>query len=178
MSHAAVFMSKPLNLETITRRDFLAATAAGSAIVATTASGCKAPSPIPDVRVEGLADDVARSAVRMARLLYPHDALSDTTYADVVQGVVSASEALTACFEALNAARSTDWLGLGEDDQIAVMQEIEDSPSFATVQYFVRVALYNHRDLWKVIRYPGSSLEFGGYIDRGFDDIDWLPEDD
>jgi len=30
--------------------------------------------------------------------------------------------------------------------------------------------------VWKHIDYPGSSKEYGGYINRGFNDIDWLPE--
>ena len=114
----------------------------------------------------------------MARLLYPHDALSDATYADIVKGFASDSEVLSACIEALNSARSSEWLALGEDDQIAVMRDIEGGSAFGAVQNAVRIALYNYPDLWKVIRYPGSSLEFGGYVDRGFDDIDWLPEDE
>ena len=166
------------NLSTITRREFIEKTAAGSAMAVVAGSGCGALSIAPDIRIEGLDDGIARSAVRMARLLYPHDALADATYADVVKGLVSDSETLSACVEALNAARSSDWLGLREDEQIAVMREIEDSPYFTTVRYKVQGGLYNHPDLWQLIGYPGSSLEFGGYIDRGFDDIDWLPEDE
>jgi hypothetical protein len=40
----------------------------------------------------------------------------------------------------------------------------------------VRFRLYDNAGLWKHIDYPGSSKEHGGYINRGFDDIDWLPE--
>ena len=145
-------------------------------MVLAVSTGCSGPSPIPDVRIDGFADEVAHSLVRMARLLYPHDALADATYADVVQGLVSDSEALSACIESLNSASASDWLALGEDEQIAVLREIENSTAFQTVQNGVRTGLYNHPDLFQLIRYPGSSLEFGGYIDRGFDDIDWLPE--
>jgi len=30
--------------------------------------------------------------------------------------------------------------------------------------------------LWKTLGYQGSSIEHGGYLYRGFDDIDWLPQ--
>ena len=34
--------------------------------------------------------------------------------------------------------------------------------------------LYNQKAVWPIFGYEGSSFEFGGYIDRGFDDINWL----
>ena len=40
----------------------------------------------------------------------------------------------------------------------------------------VRFRLFNHPRLWELLDYPGSSVEYGGYVDRGFDDIDWLPD--
>jgi hypothetical protein len=39
-----------------------------------------------------------------------------------------------------------------------------------------RDRLYALPAVWQAIGYPGSSLEFGGYRNRGYDDIDWLPE--
>ncbi len=161
----------------INRRQFVASTAAATSVIVTAGAGCGFPPP-SDVLIEGLDQATASALVRMARLLYPHDALADTTYADVVQGLVLDSETLSSCVEVLDAASSADWLDLSGDEQITVMRGIEDSAFFASVQNAVRVGLYNHPDLWKIIRYPGPSLEFGGYLDRGFDDIDWLPEDE
>ena len=37
------------------------------------------------------------------------------------------------------------------------------------------VSLYNDPETWALLGYEGSSYEHGGYIDRGFDDLDWLP---
>ncbi|HDL17353.1 MAG TPA: Twin-arginine translocation pathway signal, partial [Rhizobiales bacterium] len=34
--------------------------------------------------------------------------------------------------------------------------------------------LYNRKDVWAKLGYEGESASKGGYIDRGFDDIDWL----
>jgi hypothetical protein len=30
--------------------------------------------------------------------------------------------------------------------------------------------------VWKVLGYEGPSAELGGYINRGFSDIDWLQD--
>ena len=36
--------------------------------------------------------------------------------------------------------------------------------------------LYNHADVWNALGYEGASFDKGGYINRGFNDLDWLPE--
>ena len=36
------------------------------------------------------------------------------------------------------------------------------------------VGLYNQKELWPIFGYEGASADKGGYIERGFDDIDWL----
>ena len=38
------------------------------------------------------------------------------------------------------------------------------------------VTLYNDQEVWGLLGYEGSSFEKGGYINRGFNDLDWLPE--
>ena len=43
-------------------------------------------------------------------------------------------------------------------------------------QYDLVVSLYNQKELWPKFGYEGSSAEHGGYIKRGFADIDWLPK--
>jgi hypothetical protein len=133
----------------------------------------------------GKVDDETLSAmVQMARLLFPHDALSDVFYGDVLNATLSATasdssfaELLNAADAALNAARPGKWSALDERQQLAVMREVEGMGFFAAIQGAVQAGIYLSPVFWKHIGYPGSSKEFGGYINRGFDDIDWLPED-
>ena len=40
------------------------------------------------------------------------------------------------------------------------------------------VSLYNNEMAWAHFGYEGSSYEMGGYFDRGFQDLDWLPDPD
>ena len=35
--------------------------------------------------------------------------------------------------------------------------------------------LYTNLLVYRFFSFEGSSVEHGGYINRGFDDIDWLP---
>jgi hypothetical protein len=34
--------------------------------------------------------------------------------------------------------------------------------------------IYNNPDVWKILGYEGASAHLGGYLKRGFDDINWL----
>ena len=38
------------------------------------------------------------------------------------------------------------------------------------------VTLYNDKETWDLLGYEGYSYDKGGYIKRGFNDLDWLPE--
>ena len=45
-----------------------------------------------------------------------------------------------------------------------------------TLRSKVIVTLYNNERVWEAFGYEGSSYEYGGYIERGFSDLGWLPD--
>ena len=63
-----------------------------------------------------------------------------------------------------------------EADRVALLQAIEPSDFFQKVRGDLIVSLYNQKEIWPKFGYEGSSAEHGGYINRGFADIDWLPK--
>lgn len=122
--------------------------------------------------------------VRMARLLYPHDALPDTVYAEILDQALSdlaASEEFTAQLEAaaaaLDAGVDGSWSDLDEAAQVEAMRRIESEPHFVAIRNRVRAGIYMSPAFWQYVGYPGPSKGFGGYLRRGAGDIDWLPED-
>jgi len=130
-----------------------------------------------------LDKEIMDAMVRMARLLYPHEAMSDEFYGEVLNNSLSATAGdssfaalLKAAEQALNVAEAGKWVDLSEVQQLAVMQEVEGMGFFAAIQGAVRAGIYLNPVFWEHIGYPGSSKEFGGYINRGAGDIDWLPE--
>ena len=133
------------------------------------------------------ADEITQSTldamVRMARLLYPHDAISDEVYAAVLDQVLASTagdgsfaEMLGAAEEALNAQQPADFTELDEQAQIAAMQAIEGMDLLGAIQNAVRSKLYYHPAVWEHLGYEGPSFAKGGYLHRGSGDIDWLPE--
>jgi hypothetical protein len=108
--------------------------------------------------------------------------VADAVYAEAADGFLAAAtpaqrDLVVNGVRALNArAAGGGWLGLEKEAQIAALRAIEDGAFFAAVRAGVRDRLYASPAVWAAIGYPGSSLEFGGYLNRGYGDIDWLPE--
>jgi hypothetical protein len=127
---------------------------------------------------------LASTLGRMARLLYPHASVPDNVYAGVVDGIMAAeaddpqmSANLDQAASQLDQARGTGFFQLDEASQLAVMTDLQQQPFFEAIRFQVLARLYSNPEVWKVINYPGPSVQIGGYVDRGFNDIDWLPED-
>jgi hypothetical protein len=128
-------------------------------------------------------DRVRRNMVRMARLLYPHDALADEVYAKVLEQTLSdiaSGDAFARQLEAADTALSERsggaWQELDPAAQIEALQGIESEACFAAIQNSVRAGIYNGSAFWKHVGYPGPSKDFGGYLNHGAGEIDWLPE--
>ena len=67
------------------------------------------------------------------------------------------------------------YLGMGwEKDRVAILQDIESDGFFQAIRGSLVVGLYNQKAVWPLFGYEGASAHKGGYIDRGFDDIDWV----
>ena len=125
---------------------------------------------------------VRAAMLRMARLLYPHDALSDAVYSGVLDRSLSAVAAgtefrnqLDQAATALDARAGRPWLELDGAAQLAVMRDLEQEAYFVGIQNAVRTGIYNDPTFWKHIGYGGPSKDLGGCLHRGAGDIDWLP---
>lgn len=124
--------------------------------------------------------------VQMSRDIYPHAMVEDKYYAnavDILDQAARASEAdlamledgVTKLNEAARAKAGTDYASVTSDeDRTAILTDMESDPFFQKVRSNLVVGLYNQKELWPMFGYEGASADKGGYIDRGFDDIDWL----
>lgn len=134
------------------------------------------------------ADPVALSSanfntlVKMARDIYPHDKLPDAIYAAVISGHDAAAKddaakktMLDEGVAALNTAAGGSYDGIAaEADRTAILKSIEATPFFQAIRGSLITGLYNNQEYWPQFGYEGESASKGGYIERGFGDIDWL----
>jgi hypothetical protein len=124
----------------------------------------------------------AASLVVMARHLFPHDALGDQYYATAVEVLdekaADDSELAAQLVEGvarLDRAMGIPFLKLSAGNQLKVIEAIEGTPFFNTVRSATLGALYTNDVVARSFGFEGSSVEYGGYIERGFNDLGWLP---
>jgi hypothetical protein len=170
------------------RRNFLkgaAATVPAAAIVATTSLG------IEDAWAEdatALSPSALKTMVKVARDIYPHDFLADGYYIKAIKpwdGKAAKDAKIRTMLESGVGRLDQDardrhklaYLDVPwEADRVALLQAVEQTDFFKAIRSDLVVSLYNQEELWPKFGYEGSSAEHGGYIKRGFSDIDWLPK--
>ena len=115
--------------------------------------------------------------------LFPHERLSKDVYEQVagqLSEMISQSGELTAmldnALEVLAGDSHENWSALQERGKVEALEKIQHTPFFQFVLNETLGGVYRHPLTWELLGYEGSSLEFGGYMNRGFNDIDWLPD--
>jgi len=165
----------------LTRRQLLArASATGAAFVF--GNGFLAASNAAwATELQTLKPDTFASLVQMARDIYPHDHVGDEFYVVAVKGYDSAdnAEAIEAGIAALNKMavdRGHDsYLAIGwERDRVDILRDMEGDAFFQTVRGGLVTGLYNQKAVWPLFGYEGESFTKGGYLEHGFNDINWL----
>jgi hypothetical protein len=126
----------------------------------------------------GTGPHVAETVTAAARTMYPHAELSDRVYERVtarIAGDDATAPALEDGVARLDAG-GTPFVDLDADARLEAVRAIEGSPFFELVRSTAVVEVYSDPETWELLGYEGPSFAKGGYIDRGFDDLDWLPE--
>ena len=166
------------------RRQFLQSSGLASAGVAAIASGAVviAPDGAWAMSLTALNEHEAKTLLVMTRQCYPHDNLGDMYYAVVVEaldadaaGNADTAKMIKDGVAKLDSATGIPWLELSDGNQVEVLKGMESDGFFQAVRGKTVVALYNNPLAWRFFGYEGPSAEFGGYFDRGFDDLAWLP---
>ena len=171
-----------MNAHAPSRRDFLRSTGFVAMGLATGGSIILAPDYAWALSTTALDTHTAQTLLVMTRQLFPHDRLGDQYYATVVEAVdkQAATDAalrklLTDGVGRLDGARGIAWIQLSNGARNAVLKTEEASEFFSTVRTATINNLYTNPLVCRFFGFEGSSVEQGGYIERGFDDIGWLP---
>ncbi|MES2263236.1 MAG: gluconate 2-dehydrogenase subunit 3 family protein [Pseudomonadota bacterium] len=133
-----------------------------------------------------LGSDAGVALLRMARDIFPHDRLADKYYLRAIESHdadAAKDPALKALLldgvAQLNARarqrHGQDYAGVPEEAQrVLLLQEIESSAFFQKIRGALVTGIYNNAAVFPLFGYEGSSWEKGGYVNRGFNDIDWV----
>ncbi len=169
----------------VSRRVFLRSTATVVPAAALLGTGITAQSAWA-ADAKALSPHAMATLVKMSRDIFPHDHISDVYYVKAVQPW-DAKAATNAEFKLLleeGVARldadsvdgfKSNYLGVAwEADRVTVLEGIQHTPFFKKTRSDLVVSLYNQPEIWPKFGYEGPSADKGGYIHRGFNDIDWL----
>ncbi len=124
--------------------------------------------------------------IQACRDIYPHDHLADSFYAKVVMGFDTAAmeseddkslfeDGVAALDQSAQNAHGFDYIDTGwEIQRVEILRGMQEDPFFQRLRGTLVTGIYNNPDVWPIFGYEGESAAKGGYIKRGFDDIDWL----
>jgi hypothetical protein len=130
-----------------------------------------------------LEQHVAATVAALARTQYPHDALPDRVYARVPAKIAEAvrddpsqSTAVSEGVADLDRRGDKPFIERTPEQQLSDAEAIAGSAFFELVRATAVVEIYSDTGTWRALGYEGPSFAKGGYLKRGFDDLDWLPE--
>ncbi|MDN5821074.1 MAG: hypothetical protein L0H74_01280 [Brachybacterium sp.] len=121
--------------------------------------------------------------IALIRAAFPHETVPGAAYeraADTVQQAAGDSTwmrvKLAQGLDSLQALADGRFPELTAQEALPLLLRIQHTSFFGFVRQTVVVSLYEDEEVWEALGYEGPSFDKGGYIDRGFDDLDWLPD--
>lgn len=177
-------ISQPLSRKPVSRRVFLKASGgvlAGTLAFASGPIALLAPSRSWAMSLDHLTSRQGEVLLAMTRKLFPHADLEDAVYALVVKSLdgkaadTATAEQISSGVSELDDQADGDWLALGDDERLAVLQSMAGTPFFELVRGDAVVSLYNNPLAFAHFGYEGEKGN-PGYLSQGFNDLKWLPD--
>ena len=173
----------------VRRREFLRGGAAAAPAAALAMAGASiTPEAAWAEDARNLKPATIATLVKAARDIFPHDRIPDRNYIAAIVPYDDRAGSDTALKTLLEDGVASlddeaqrrfkrDYLRVGAEEQrVEVLKAVEATPFFRKLRGDLVVSFYNQKSVWPKFGYEGSSFEHGGYLERGFNDIDWLPE--
>lgn len=164
----------------VPRRDFLQVTGVLTGVLAAGSPlALLAPSRAWALDLTSLSSDEATVLLAAARTIAPHDKLEDAAYAYVIRALDTDSAQDAALHRQLRDGVVS--LGPGfarapESQRVEALRRIEPTGFFQTLRLRTLLVLYSTPLAYAYFGYEGEAFSKGGYLQRGFNDLRWLPE--
>lgn len=170
------------------RRRFLSGSAAAAAVLATLEGSrlIVGPGHAWALELSSFSAEQGDTLLRLLRDIFPHDYLADVFYANALaplDDAAAASEQTRTLLaagitdldrRAVSAGGRSFFELSSEAARVEIVDAIESTAFFSTVHSACQIPFYNQTDLWSALGFEGPSSPFGGYLNRGFDDLDWI----
>lgn len=165
----------------ISRRELLKQAVVVTSIATVGVGFIAAPNASWALEVKHIPEHHMATLLQMARDIYPHDRIGDKYYATAIKGYDDRDKqelvatAVTTLDKLAQNAGANNYLNVKwEEDRVSLLKQVENETFFQTIRGGLVTGLYNQKPVWALFGYEGESFSKGGYLNRGFDDIDWL----
>ncbi len=167
-------MSIDSHLDSKSRREALEKILKGSL-----AAGSLGVMPTAKADGPGFTDTERDLLEALAYTLFPHPSLERSHYAAVsiaLQGALSADAGkLANARDTLARLAQDGFLAASQPVRESLLRSVEKTEFFGVAYGTTLNTLYSDKAVWAKFGYEGSAVEHGGYINRGFNNISWLP---
>jgi len=138
-----------------------------------------APSRTWAVDLTSLSSAEGATLLAAARTIAPHDKLEDAAYAYVIRALDSAAakdEMLRKQLQEGVASLGVRFAGAPESSRVEALRKVESTAFFQNLRVQTLQVLYSTPLAYAYFGYEGEAFSKGGYLQRGFNDLRWLPE--
>jgi hypothetical protein len=132
-----------------------------------------------------LHPELLQQLVSICRTMFPHNGVPDEFYEHVVRKLDDKAaqnqdlpRLLSEGVEALNFQTGSSWIGLSEEARLEALKRAEQTPFFQRLRWDFVLYFYSNPAIWHRFGYEGPSNDQGGYLHRGFNDIDWIEREE
>ena len=156
----------------LARRRFLTTSSVlmGSLWASSSALLALAPGPVWALELKALDERSGRVLLQVARHIFPHAKLDDAVYAFVVRDLDGAAKDAALKTLLVDGIKQLD-----AQAQLAQVTAIARNPFFEKIRSTAVVSLYNNELAFAHFGYEGEAFSKGGYLERGFNALTWLP---
>lgn len=130
-----------------------------------------------------ISDQQRRTLVDLLRVAFPHDTFPIGPYQRTADAVIDKAAGdprllalLTQGLLDVDQQRGIPFSDLDAETAGMVLRGVADTPFFARIVDLAVVTLYDDHEVWDLLGYEGPSFDKGGYLERGFNDLNWLSE--
>ena len=117
--------------------------------------------------------------------MFPHSTVPDEFYEHVVLKLDEQatrdegfSGFLSNGVEVLSREAGSAWTALSAEARLQALERAEQTPFFQRLRSDFVLYFYSNPAIWPLFGYEGPSNDQGGYLYRGFNDIDWIKRED
>lgn len=141
------------------------------------------PSKYPQLNEMAFTDEARGVLVHIIRAAFPHEAIPLGPYERMADRIIEmADESTWFRIKLLQGVQTLNDLAGGTFAQLSleeagkVLLHVEKTDFFGFIRRSTVLEMYEDEEVWEALGYEGPSFDQGGYLHRGFDDLDWLPD--